>query len=77
VVPLAKALIAANPERIIWGSDGRIRIPPTPPGTKPTDVTLLYQIDDGRLFNQLPYGRRMPRSGKRYWSTIRLSFYGF
>jgi hypothetical protein len=25
-----------------------------PPGGKPTDVTPLLQIDDGRLLNQLP-----------------------
>jgi predicted TIM-barrel fold metal-dependent hydrolase len=54
VVPLAQALIAANPERIIWGSDWPHPNSTTPPGGKPTDVTPLYQIDDGRLFNQLP-----------------------
>jgi predicted TIM-barrel fold metal-dependent hydrolase len=52
--PLAKALIAANAERIIWGSDWPHPNSTTPPGHKPTDVTPLYQIDDGRLFNQLP-----------------------
>jgi hypothetical protein len=26
----------------------------TPPDKKPTEVTPLYQIDDGRLLNQLP-----------------------
>jgi predicted TIM-barrel fold metal-dependent hydrolase len=26
----------------------------TPPGRKPTEVTPLFQIDDGRLLNQLP-----------------------
>jgi hypothetical protein len=25
-----------------------------PVGGKPTDLTPLFQIDDGRLFNQLP-----------------------
>ena len=52
--PLAKALIAANPERIIWGSDWPHPNSTTPPGQKITDVTPLFQIDDGRLFNQLP-----------------------
>ena len=51
--PLAKALIAANPERIIWGSDWPHPDSVTPPGRKPTEVTPLYQIDDGRLLNQL------------------------
>jgi predicted TIM-barrel fold metal-dependent hydrolase len=52
--PLAKALIAANPERIVWGTDWPHPDSVTPPGNKPTDVTPLFQIDDGRLFNQLP-----------------------
>jgi predicted TIM-barrel fold metal-dependent hydrolase len=51
--PLAQALIAANPERIVWGTDWPHPDSVTPPGHKITDVTPLYQIDDGRLFNQL------------------------
>ena len=31
---------------------GRV-LPVTPPGQKITDVTPLFQIDDGRLLNQL------------------------
>ena len=54
VVPLAKALIAANPERIVWGTDWPHPNSVTPPGNKPTDLTPLFQIDDGRLLNQLP-----------------------
>jgi predicted TIM-barrel fold metal-dependent hydrolase len=52
--PLARALIAANPERIVWGSDWPHPDSVTPPGRKITDVTPLFQIDDGRLLNQLP-----------------------
>ena len=52
--PLTRALIAANPERIIWGSDWPHPDSVTPPGKSPTDVTPLFQIDDGRLLNQLP-----------------------
>jgi predicted TIM-barrel fold metal-dependent hydrolase len=51
VAPLARALIAANPDRIVWGTDW-----PHPDST-PSDisrVTPLYQIDDGRLLNLLP-----------------------
>ena len=52
VAPLAQALIAANPERILWGTDwphAGIRAP----GYSATDVSPYLQIDDGRVFNQL------------------------
>ena len=52
--PLAKALIAANAERILWGTDWPHPDSTIPPGGKATDVTPLLQIDDGRLMNQLP-----------------------
>jgi predicted TIM-barrel fold metal-dependent hydrolase len=52
--PLARALIAANAERIVWGTDWPHPNSVTPPGNKPTDLTPLFQIDDGRLLNQLP-----------------------
>src|ERR1700674_307215 len=51
VAPLAKALIAANPRRILWGTDWPH--PAQIPGHNPTEITPLLQIDDGRLFNQL------------------------
>lgn len=54
VVPLARALIAANSDRIVWGTDWPHPNSVTPPGRKPTEVTPMYQIDDGRLLNQLP-----------------------
>jgi len=53
VVPLAKALIAANPDRVVWGTDWPHPNAVTPPGRKRTDVTPLLQIDDGCLLNQL------------------------
>jgi len=52
VVPLARALIAANPERIVWGTDWPH--PNSASGRKATELTPLFQIDDGRLLNQLP-----------------------
>src|SRR5208282_3958004 len=51
--PLAKALIAANPDRILWGTDWPHPHSDPLPGKKPTDVTPLFDIDDGRLMNLL------------------------
>lgn len=51
--PLAQALIAANADRIVWGTDWPHPDSVTPPGRQITDVTPLFQIDDGRLLNQL------------------------
>jgi predicted TIM-barrel fold metal-dependent hydrolase len=50
-VPLAKALIAANAGRIVWGTDWPH---PNSVGGGTDHVTPLTQIDDGRLLNQLP-----------------------
>ncbi len=51
--PLAQALIAANAERIVWGTDWPHPDSVTPPGKQISDVTPLFQIDDGKLLNQL------------------------
>lgn len=51
--PLARALIEANADRVVWGTDW-----PHPhgqrPGFKPTDIFPYFDIDDGLLLNQLP-----------------------
>ena len=53
VVPFAKALIAANADRVVWGTDWPHPDTTMTPGRRPTDVTPMLQIDDGRLLNQL------------------------
>ena len=53
VAPLAKALIAANSERIVWGSDWPHPTGAAVPGRSASDLAPLLQIDDGRLLNQL------------------------
>jgi len=50
--PLAKAFISANAERILWGTDWPH--PNSGSGRPAAEVTPLFQIDDGRLLNQLP-----------------------
>jgi predicted TIM-barrel fold metal-dependent hydrolase len=53
VAPFAKALIAANADRVVWGTDWPHPDTTITPGRRPTDITPMLQIDDGRLLNQL------------------------
>jgi predicted TIM-barrel fold metal-dependent hydrolase len=50
--PLAKMLIAANPERIVWGTNWPH--PNSGSGRKATELTPLFQVDDGLVLNLLP-----------------------
>ena len=54
IVPIAKALIAANPDRIVWGTDWPHPNAYPLPGKKPEDLNEDYPIDDGDMLNQLP-----------------------
>jgi predicted TIM-barrel fold metal-dependent hydrolase len=54
IVPLAQALITANPDRILWGTDWPHPDSSAPPGRKSTDISPLYPIDDAGILNQLP-----------------------
>jgi predicted TIM-barrel fold metal-dependent hydrolase len=50
VAPLAGALLDANPDRLLWGSDWPH---PGPPGKTPAEVNTPFQVDDGQLLNLL------------------------
>jgi predicted TIM-barrel fold metal-dependent hydrolase len=53
VAPIAKALVAANPRQILWGSDWPH--PGTPvPGRSNAEITPFFKIDDGQILNLLP-----------------------
>ena len=53
MLPLARALIAANPERILWGANWPHPDSSQVPGRAATDIAPPLPIDDGRVFNQL------------------------
>ena len=52
--PLARALIAANAERIVWGTDWPHPNSASVPGRTKLDIAPFFTIDDGLLLNQLP-----------------------
>lgn len=54
LTPYAKALIAANPLRVVWGTAWPHPGAGAVPGRKATDLALHRQIDDGRTMNMLP-----------------------
>ena len=74
VAPFAKALIAANPDRIIWGTDWPH---PGPAIGKPTDFAPFQEIDDGRLLNQLPIWAPDPAIRKKILVDNPARLYGF
>lgn len=73
--PLAMALIAANPDRAIWGSDWPH--PDTASGRKATDLSPLLPIDDGRLLNLLPTWAPDPATRKKVLTDNPARLYGF
>jgi predicted TIM-barrel fold metal-dependent hydrolase len=77
VVPLARALIAANPVRIVWGTDWPHPDAATRPGRRPSDVNPPLPIDDARLLNQLPVWAPDPAIRKRILVDNPVELYGF
>ena len=53
VAAIAKAMVAANPQRILWGSDWPHPGIPVP-GRDNSQITPFFQIDDGQILNLLP-----------------------
>ena len=72
--PLAQALIAANPERVVWGTDW-----PHPDAGRgrPRDVTPYYPIDDGHVMNLLARWAPDPAVRKKILVDNPARLYGF
>jgi predicted TIM-barrel fold metal-dependent hydrolase len=75
--PLARALIAANPERIVWGTDWPHPNSEPMPGYGAMDVRPFFPIDDGRLLNQLPFWAPDARVRKQILVDNPARLYGF
>jgi predicted TIM-barrel fold metal-dependent hydrolase len=75
MAPLAKALIAANVQRILWGTDWPH--PDTAPGRHPGEISPLRQIDDGRVFNQFAVWAPDPHIRKAILVDNPAALYGF
>jgi len=54
VAPFARALVAANPQRVLWGTNWPHPGSNPVPGRKPTDPAPHVQTDDGHVLNMLP-----------------------
>jgi predicted TIM-barrel fold metal-dependent hydrolase len=74
VAPLAQALIAANADRVIWGSDWPH---PDTIARRPAEISPLLQIDDGRLFNQLAVWAPDPSVRRKILVDNPTRLYGF
>ena len=77
VLPLARALVAANPQRILWGSNWPHPDSITRPGRKNTDLAPNVQIDDGLVLNLLPVWVPDPATRRAILVDNPARLYGF
>jgi predicted TIM-barrel fold metal-dependent hydrolase len=77
MVPYARALIAANADRIVWGTDWPHPDSSHVEGRKATDIAPFHPIDDGRLLNQLSVWAPDADVRKKILVDNPARFYGF
>jgi len=71
--PLARALVGANPDRVVWGSNW----PHPGRGPTPTALAPPYPNDDGRVLNLLPTWVSDPAIRKKILVDNPARLYGF
>jgi predicted TIM-barrel fold metal-dependent hydrolase len=76
-LPLARALVSANPQRVLWGTNWPHPDSAVKPGRKNTDLAPLVQIDDGRVLNLLPVWVPDPVTRKGILVDNPARLYGF
>jgi predicted TIM-barrel fold metal-dependent hydrolase len=77
MTPLAAALIRANVERILWGTDWPHPDTRVSPGRSPMDVSPHLSIDDGLAINQLAEWTPDPAVRKRILVDNPAALYSF
>ena len=75
--PLAKSLIAANPDRVLWGTDWPHPDTRALSRRAPLQVTPLRKIDDERLLNQFARWAPEPRIRQKILVENPARLYGF
>jgi len=65
--PIAQAIINANPDRVVWGSNW----PHPGRGKTREDIAPPHESDDGAQINSCPDGPPIRRSARKSWSIIR------
>jgi predicted TIM-barrel fold metal-dependent hydrolase len=77
ITPLARALIAARVDRLIWGSDWPHTNSDVPPGHTPQDINPFYKVDNGKLFNLLPVWAPDPAARRQILVNNPTRLFGF
>jgi predicted TIM-barrel fold metal-dependent hydrolase len=75
--PLAQALVAANPDRVVWGSDWPHPNSAFGRGRSLSEISPPIAIDDGLLLNQLPKWVSDPAIRRKILVDNPARLYGF
>lgn len=75
--PLARAMIAANADRIVWGTDWPHPDSHAKAGVTAFDLRAFQDIDDGMLLNQLPIWAPDAATRRKILTDNPAKLYGF